>query len=143
MKLCTVPDKPPGFGQITWHKHLLIKLLSALSVSRPCIEKGEAKEQLRLLVHVDDVVLSGPDGLRERLITALKTHCSMTGGNPLKLVGDTCSMLGRATVRQKVGYTLAGDSGLANKEIRDLGLEMPNPAPTPLTPSTSKKNERW
>jgi hypothetical protein len=127
-----------------WSEHLCAVLTGqgfVRSVHEPSLYiRGVGSEQVCLLVHVDDVVLSGPDKSCNELMSVLKSHFQMTCGNPLRETGDTCSMLGRVITRLSNGYSLSGDPELAFKSIKELGLEKAKPAPTPLSSSSKIKD---
>jgi len=125
-----------------WAEHLS-SLLTSLGFVRSQAEPSMyAKDDTLILVHVDDLVFSGPQSTVQHVITSLQESLQLTVGEPLQKDGDACSMLGRTITRLPVGYSLCGDESLSRLSIVELGLEKAKPMSTPsVVESTLQREE--
>ena len=98
---------------------------------------GTGVDQVSVLVHVDDVVMSGSDVNLQKLTDSLETEFALTKGPLLLSSGDECTMLGRTIRRTDVGYELRGDVTLISRSVGELGLTTAKHAPTPLATSSA------
>jgi histone deacetylase 1/2 len=123
-----------------WADHLA-SILLRLGFSRVDCEpslyvKGEGSEQVVLLIHVDDVVMTGSATNVTDLTSELEREFAMTVGPLLLRTDDSCTMLGRTIVRTDDGFELRGDDTLITKSVVELGLSTAKHAPTPFSSSS-------
>jgi len=93
--------------------------------------------QLVVLVHVDDLVLSGSVKDITKLTKDLQSIFALTTGPILINNDDECSMLGRTIRKTAFGFSLSGDTSLIDKSVLELGLLKAKPAPTPLSSAST------
>jgi hypothetical protein len=96
---------------------------------------------MSLLVHVDDIIFSGPSREIDVVVDALSKLFTLTQGKKLEDVGDACVMLGRTITRTSTGFSVTSDPSLLEKSVKDLNLESAKPAPTPLSADVLKDIE--
>ena len=125
-----------------WSQHLC-KVLEAIGFKRSLAEpslyvQGEGPNQVLLLVHVDDALVSGPAKTVAKIMSSLSSSLSMTTSPALLRDGDTCKLLGRTITRTRDGYSMTGDESLAKLSLDALGLGgKTRPVTSPCVPKSS------
>ena len=68
-------------------------------------DRDDPSKQVVLLVHVDDIIMSGPQAAIDDVVERLEKMFTLTKGVTLLRDGDSCTMLGRKIVRTSSGFT--------------------------------------
>jgi hypothetical protein len=125
-----------------WSQHLC-GVLESVGFSRSLAEpslyyQGSGADQVLLLIHVDDALVSGPAKSVAKIMSSLSSSLSMTTSPALLRDGDTCKLLGRIITRTRDGYTMTGDESLAKLSLDALGLSgKTRPVTSPCVPKSS------
>ena len=94
-----------------------------------------------MLVHVDDMLASGSRSRLDALFGALKREYTLKHETTCDKPGAVMSMLGRRIERVDAGFRLSGDTKLAYKLVRSLGLEGARAVTTPMVPKPAGDQE--
>jgi len=96
--------------------------------------RGSGASSVVLVVHVYDVICSGPRQDVDQLFSSLGKELSVKFAPPLCCTGDSCRFLGRTINRLDVGYSVAVDDKLIDLCIRSLNLSSAKTVDTPSVP---------